>query len=680
MIKRAIIGIVFSLCLIISSLAQETPTTDIDYTKADQVNNLKPEDLAAAIAQGKITDFSIINDQNLINALNKNIVLLTTNEKVFSEISSRTQRDPSILNNNGEVKKRWFDKFGINDEGAKIENFDGTNLKTSGAKATNFAVKDFPGAKVLQDGSLVTKEGHAMSGNSKVYVQAGKTVIEGGEVRTETSYSEGGQFKVSIANMEIKKGKLVVELYDKDREKTKQEVFYEGSFNLIKDKDGKFEVSSTDSMGFQRKNQFEVTEIVEQRIGRRIIEKEIKKVVERTATIKGKIIDTDNEYEKKDFIAVGNTDVKFNDGTEINFRSAQKTYYTETNPDFCFDGFSCLINKGGNGKHREILRFEGVAQGDKITVRSPVYHSAIETNNLQGEAVYAALNERGQEKVKTIIGAGGKIKTEGNLQEINAGRVDLFFVKDGKQLRTHFSSTEFQKEDIKKYFTETRKTDSLVTCEIGKCEEAFARNFGKIIGPKGKTPTTTVIVGGDFADTVKSVETHCQLVGCYIISSRDVPSKTSSTNLIVTGHHLPYTDYIWRDPPEAKEGHIPIDMLKFADFPKGDITSITFSACNTVTKDFFGFANKGAYKGVTQLKDNYPGLEVIQGWDGTAPGREILKEAARPEKINPQATAKGNLAQYIFKTSPEPPKFARAGMYYTKDGKNYQPLDLPKIS
>ena len=159
-----IIPVVFAEC---PPNCPDSSSDDIDYSSPDDVNSMEPQDLASAIEQGKISDMSIVDDNKLSEALSNNPSIsakledgdlaravnqdlsLLDNPSVMSDFDSRAQSDTHILNDNPNIKKKWFADKGITDEGAELETYDGSTVKTKGSQATTFNINNHPEARVL---------------------------------------------------------------------------------------------------------------------------------------------------------------------------------------------------------------------------------------------------------------------------------------------------------------------------------------------------------------------------------------------------------------------------------------------------------------------------------------------------------------------------------------------------
>ena len=115
---------------------QVTPVT-IDY------NQMNGPDLAAAIESGQVTNFGEISTVNLVNAMQSNPSIavkiddvnflratssdpnLLDNDELFKNMNIRIEKTPTLINDKPEVKKKWFGKYGIEDNGGKIKDLSG---------------------------------------------------------------------------------------------------------------------------------------------------------------------------------------------------------------------------------------------------------------------------------------------------------------------------------------------------------------------------------------------------------------------------------------------------------------------------------------------------------------------------------------------------------------------------
>lgn len=612
--------------------------TEMDYTDPAAVNGLSPQDLITAIEQGKIKDLSVVNDQNLVAALSNKLSLIDKNSNVLDELNKRTQNSPAILNEHTEIKKEWFGHYSITDEGAGIENFDGINVKTSGPKSTTFALEGVSGAKVLQDGSLVIKNA-IISGTTGFSQKKEGDLVAGYEVQGGTVLLNQDAAEKEIIPFNVKEGEVKII-------KKNMLIIYAGSFSYAPEYNLNFK-----QIGPFEYQDYEIGSLVQgtftrQVVNTKMMDDQLNPITVSSMKVEGAIFQQ-QEFSSNEMIFVGNTKIIKTDGTFISVE-AEKTYYTEklsrSAASFCKREYSCVVNTPTTSSllhgagYRDRLAFINVQDNDKILVKTPVYFNHVEVIDQQnGLVTFQSVDNQGKLNAEVVAEGGHSPKlTGGKLENIKTGRFDVMLDIETCQdsdckketVVHHWSSNKFQKD--KSYFYKPR--DHFVTCAAEDCEEEFAKAFGVVIAPKdpSKKPSTTVIVGGDNAYTPKSLINYCKTEGCYIVNSRDTPPTTTSSNLIITGHHFKDTDYVWRDPEEVFGDHQPIDILYFGDrpysspfdsLPKEDpnnpIRKIAFSACNTAVPE--------GYNGFEKLQEKYKNLNSIQGWNGQAIFKEGIK-------------------------------------------------------
>lgn len=623
------------IAMIAIVLASATLAEEVDFNDPDAFANAmeddpslagqaSPQQIASALQKNPAVAPKLSN-YDLTRAIQSDLSLLGKNE-VFSEISLRTQKDPSVLNQNAEIKKGWFAKFEISDEGAQLESFDGTNVKTSGARSTAFDVKNVKGAKVLQDGSLVVKEGAMVEGTSafsQVSDASGKKIytMQGGVFRSLDTQPvnlrvQDGTVTVTskinyirIQEEEIQKYVVIPQKLIPDVKI--QEVNYKGNFQ--------YEKTETDhtftSIDTPIVREYPVSK-------REIVQHEIT----------GTVIDPFNSR-RGEFILGKDTSFKANDGSRLSVKGDGPVYYTEElempfgpnsfDPSSFCKGASCVINTPFMSPGaRSQLQFLGIENVEKIEFSSPAYYDKVKVDDLRkGEVSFISLDKAGKEISTLSADPQQGVKMKGDVAKASIGRFDYAFEKDGEKKIAHWSSNENQKDT--QYFTRNadgslRNRNALVTCEVSACEKEFARSFGKVIAPAGKEPSVTIIVGGDNAHTARSMESYCRQAGCYILNSRDAPPVTKSQTLILTGHHAQaFGDAQWRDLPGAAPGlHQPIDALYKKDLPAGDnVQAVISSSCNTVTS-LISPAEQ-------ELIRKYEPAIMI-GYSGTAPAQDTF--------------------------------------------------------
>jgi hypothetical protein len=291
-----------------------------------------------------------------------------------------------------------------------------------------------------------------------------------------------------------------------------------------------------------------------------------------------------------------------------------KVYYVPLGsrdaPKYCQDEYTCIVDMpgyGGDKPDRMIMR--NIQDVESIELTTSDYYSSVQVEGVnEGEVSFTSVNPNTGEVESVItVDETNQPSFSGDLADTNAGRFDVITDSgddcedtDCSSTIYHWSSNQNMKSakgdytSTGEYFTDDR--EAFVTCQVGNgCEQTFAENFGKVVLEGDQEPQTTVVVAGDNAETARNMESWCRSNGgCYIVSSRDVPLTTQSTNLIVTGHHWEHDTYIWRDPEVTENGyHNPIDVIHieeptegtgilFDHLPTGQIENVAFSACNSV--------------------------------------------------------------------------------------------------
>jgi hypothetical protein len=622
------------------------------------------------LSQENVLDEAFENDPaQAAGVLDDNVDLLD-DKNVIDRYDKEVIGNVHLLNDNPAAKAALLlNKYNLKmlDSSVPIDQYDGQEVTTKvstvkyyedgesyiESTGTTFNVNDFPNAEITSEGYLITAKGTFFKNTLHLFIETDQD----GKKRF---FMDGGTLELDENSppISIKSDNGYINYLDPD---TKDVIrsYIGNDFTYILDG---------------------TTEIVEGDFN-----------YEHTAgliTIDGKMINP-LDSSNKDFIVTGGTTMEKLDGTKFTIfgSSDNLVYYTEYPAReaeiFCEEGHSCIVNTPGDKSKsgfRDRLAFINVQEGDDILVSSPVYYSHLEVTDMSyGGKVefesYKCTNCELEDVVdgnvpkkhkfvsKLNVGYQGDISTIGRLENTNAGRVDISYVKrnmdtgDKDNILYHWGSNQNQKGAD--YFTKPR--DHFLQCTPNvNCEEVFAQNFGKVIPARdrSKKPATTIIVGGDNAYTAKGLEKYCRVEGCYILNSRDVPPKTDSKHLIVTGHHWADTGHIWRDSTDVETvtewdevnqemvtstSHNPIDRLYLDNsplsssqdsLPRGDnVESVAFSACNTVLL-------KKDYPVLQDLTDKYPALDLVQGWAGTAPLNENIK--GNPNINNPDLAARSN--------------------------------------
>ncbi|MEK6969816.1 MAG: hypothetical protein AABW48_05300 [Nanoarchaeota archaeon] len=709
--KIIFVGIVMVsiILLTINLLAQEPESPsqqplpeDFDYTDPAAVNSLNVEDLVTAIAEGKITDLSIVNDNQLAAALGKNPALvlpklpdndlaraltsdLTLMDKSFDiakEVVIRTGKDANILNNHPEVKEKFFSTFTVTDSGGKINHLGPpevleaiargetpdlgkVKVTTEGVppeKSTTFTLGAVPNAELLEDGSLRIKK---ISEDKSIQTE---TVITGAEDFAVKKDETGKEVMVltkgiatvkgEVPKIEVKEGKVAVPNIYKNGHSV-----YEGTFTVKSTTLEKF-VGLEEGLLIEGKFSSYENHIRPDGTNAR---------GESIGEVDGIVFQPKKESTKNFILLSGEKETTFKktNGVSLTINSPEGVYYTENTglpiANFCNSAFSCIVNNpgsSGNPEFNKRLAFLNVQKEDKIDVKTPVYYDHLEVlDQKNGEVSISSVDKStGKTLSKTTLFAGGDIVLEGKMQSTKAGRFDVTYktCEEGdythcEQTLHHWSSNHYLADQT--YFN--KPTDHFLTCTVGvDCERQFAENFGRIIPPNAKTVSTTVIVAGDNTYTARSLQTYCRTKGgCYIFNSRDVPPTTDSKNIVITGHHGPFDTHLYRNGVSntgkmdeiefnCETGFSPFGCLPEQNQEK-PVETITFSACNT--------ALSGENAVTKALSKKYPQTKSIQGAYGKAPiNEDILTIPTTEEERRQQAREWGkNRRAWLVKQEDE---------------------------
>lgn len=167
-------------------------------------NTLDPEDLADAIKDNKISDFSSIKEEvlaeaiksdvsilslipsnDLVRVINKENSLMTNHPEVVAEIERRASSDTRILNDNPKIKGLWFASYNIQDTGARIKSLSNKKVTTDGPESTQFDVeligKVYIGSQVTPSGKLILNNGVQIA-SASVTMPGGVLNVVGGNV------------------------------------------------------------------------------------------------------------------------------------------------------------------------------------------------------------------------------------------------------------------------------------------------------------------------------------------------------------------------------------------------------------------------------------------------------------------------------------------------------------------
>lgn len=125
------------------------------------------------------------------------------NQELTALIEEKIKSNNEILNKNIFLKREWFAKKEVIDEGAKIESFDGKIIKTSGSESTEFDLTDdfFFGSKILPSGKLVLKDKTEIILSKIIKDENGELNFNGGEIKLADAFNS----KFSILNGKVVK-------------------------------------------------------------------------------------------------------------------------------------------------------------------------------------------------------------------------------------------------------------------------------------------------------------------------------------------------------------------------------------------------------------------------------------------------------------------------------------------
>jgi len=120
------------------------------------------------------------------NMLNKKPSLLD-DPNIAKRYDQEAQKDVFILNDNPEIKKKWFAQKGILDDGTEIDIYDGTIVRTLGSESTTFNINNHPGARVTKEGELILSDGTEISHGTITKQTDGSIHVDNGDVDLSTT-------------------------------------------------------------------------------------------------------------------------------------------------------------------------------------------------------------------------------------------------------------------------------------------------------------------------------------------------------------------------------------------------------------------------------------------------------------------------------------------------------------
>ncbi|MBT3835735.1 hypothetical protein HOD05_03250 [Candidatus Woesearchaeota archaeon] len=326
-------------------------------------------------------------------------------------------------------------------------------------------------------------------------------------------------------------------------------------------------------------------------------------------------------------------------------------------------------NPGSRTAAQELAKKQGVILPPKKNQNvntKPQLPNSLDINGVEGKLVFT--KKYGWDYVD---GRGKHIPIPSRGQSTMTVKTEKVIV-DKLPYVKHWSSSTTQPKAVENYFSKPyqsssgswsrKKRNSFVTCAPSECEYEYAKAYGKVIPPAGKsqadvgktwTPKTTIIMAGENPDTAQLLESRCRIEGCIVVNSRDSPPSTKSENIVVTGHFFKDSDYFFREAPTKLSSlapaevldnpdYNPIDTFNIVNMPEGNVKNVYFSACNSLTspevdegpplvdvespkneisdsKEIQQKIREHSSIGAKRLLDKYPNLQTIQGYDGKAP-------------------------------------------------------------
>jgi len=183
------------------------------------LNSLNGNDLALALMSGSVTDLSLIEDQNLAEAIRSNLnspsaesgplflqltdldfnralrsdQTLLQNSELRTNFETRLETESfrSEINSesNKKVKAAWYTQYQIIDLGAPIEDYKSGKVTTGGTIGANFNPREHPGATVLETGQLRDAAGAVMDG--VIFREGDNIIVEQGTIDLSQAQDKG---------------------------------------------------------------------------------------------------------------------------------------------------------------------------------------------------------------------------------------------------------------------------------------------------------------------------------------------------------------------------------------------------------------------------------------------------------------------------------------------------------
>ncbi len=615
--------------------------------------------LDSAFSNDPARAMGVINTN--VDLLDKSNVLSRFDQEIQpqeGDTPAKIQERSTQLNDNPAAKAAWLSKqygVGMKDSSVSILNYDGSSITTGGEGGGTYNLADLKEAgeeyfgtpTIQEDGSLVysavrfkpkVSEGETERTSMSISVLRN----DGGEmVRNEDNipilHVQGGSVDLtSLAEGEIGDALFIEngELYTVSEDG--QDIVFSGTFDVERSERDTIVTSRGESVGVLAYEDISF----EGEAGDREVRTPYGFSYD--GAIRVSSTDSSQNFWIQDETILhsgGNLEFDGNQGDELLFVYTFERQGVEELR--CPSMTGCIIqtpgfNPSSDYMGRLLVKNLDLGESGKVTFTTQSYYDSIDVqNHREGEFSFVSATGTGDIVGSVVVDSKSSApKVQGDLSRINTGTFDISYRdpscegRDCPSILHHWSSNRFQHEAVSDYFNKPRT--SFVSCTRGvDCEVAFAQSFGKVIPPAGLSasdigdgwkPGTTIIISGDTPSTAQGLESTCASQGgCIILRSRDAPSHTGSSNLVLAGHHYPDDDKLWHDPPtRSGEEHLPMDPLYLDDLPEGNVESITFSACNSV--------HALHSRPIGTLDRKYDELSMVQGWRGTAPITEPFGE------------------------------------------------------
>ncbi|MBI4149905.1 hypothetical protein HY488_00715 [Candidatus Woesearchaeota archaeon] len=634
---RTTIIIVMLLLLTATIIAQEEQQQQEQITNPEEINSMNADDLAAAIAQGRIDPSMVqhaspevlldamtahpdiiatIGDQDFTRALNTEPELIRSNQQVRADLERRAQSNIGILNGNPGIKQQWFATYDITDTGADLASFDGRQATTLGSQGTTFDIAvalylpEGSQAKVLPTGALVldiagerlrervtgsvtiagaTSVMASGEGGFNLDIQGGKASFTGIETFQNIHMQNGilqykgfvygspeGNLDMTIGQNEIN---LKGEIYAFRESRSIMQLPEEQIFESRKAFFLNGEMTIAGVTGSHRILKAGSTYTTYGNVEQKPL-----------PSPRTKTPDDLNRDGKSLTITVSeDTDVY-----DVHYALSGNTFIEDAPPiEACTRSCIIMKHKTEEGAYKGWLAMK-----------------AMGNNNIDVTLHDYSLNfvdvERITDMSKVTFSDGGRVAyhfsndqlnpftVEGNIA-LGSAEINYQFEKDGKLFNQYVRYQEGK---------------SVVgVCPSGAACAEVARINNDVENPRQHvTHIAADATSGQTATCRGAADTSS--IACAGYTAQDIPfiSLEDTDVLVLTGHHYTGDDKIW-----GENGEVVFDQLP----PSTNIEAIMFSACHTVMNPEYEEAKAEEF--LQTMEGLYPNAEVIIGYDTRAP-------------------------------------------------------------